>query len=222
MPFLNNSRRLMTARHDAPRLMFAGGHATGGDLTPTGTLPGDLMIAFDTQATTTPPAAGSGFTSITTGSSDETTDCAFRLTYKWQTSADETITTAGASRRGGVVLRNVDPKFDAYLATGVTHITDTTTGANILAGALTPPRAGIFLTFVRQSGTNTNTFTGTLLHTQNAANAEVQIYWTSTAGLTAAGSLGTAVTYQAAQTYALGTSTNARGTCVLWIPVRVL
>jgi hypothetical protein len=210
-------------RYALPRLIWQGSAATGGALAPSGTLAGDLNVGVDSAATTTPPTTvATGGTWIDAGiASDESAaDAAIRAAYLVSVGADDAIGAAGASRRSWVTLRDVDvPMFIAYLAAGITYAYDATTGANILTPALGGwPRPGVVLLWVRQSSTNTNTFTKppTLIATQNAANAEMQVYWTGASASLA--TQGAEVAAYDSQSQAITDSTRPRCTFALWVP----
>lgn len=206
-----------------PTLEWFGGAATGGALSSTGTVAGDLFIGVDSDADTTPPiVVATGRTWIDAGiTSDESTaDASIRAAYGVAAGADETIGAAGSSRREWVALRGVDTTlFAASLSAGVTYAYNATTGANIVSSALAFTRPGIVLLWARQSGTNTNTFTTgpvILIDDQSPGNAEMQVYWTgASASLDTAG---TAVLSYPGESLALTDSNRPRCTFAIWIP----
>lgn len=199
-----------------------GGPTTGSVLSSTGTLAGDLFIGVDSSANTTPPATvATGRTWIGAGisSNESTSDLSIRAAYGIAAGADEDIAAAGSSRRLWVALRGVDTAlFVASLSAGVTYAYNATTGANIVASPLAFTRPGVVLLWVRQSGTNTNTFTSpqTLIDTQNSASSEMQVYWTGASA--AVDSAGINVLSYEGQSQPLTDNTRGRATFAIWVP----
>lgn len=210
-------------KYALPTLEWFGGAATGGALSSTGTLAGDLFIGLDTDADNTPPVVvATGRTWIDAGitSTESAGNASIRAAYGVAAGSNETIGAAGSSRREWVALRGVDTTlFAASLSAGVTYAYNADTGANIVSSALAFTRPGLVLLWARQSGTNTNTFTNgpvILIDDQSAGNAEVQVYWT---GLSASlDTEGANILSYPGQALALTDNTRPRATFVIWVP----
>lgn len=202
-----------------PSLIWFAGSANGAELTSSGTIAGDLFIGLDSaNNSATPPAVPpTGTTGIGSGiGSDETTDVAMRLFYKFAAGANETIPLKTGGRRVWLALRDVDPDFATYLSYGVTFAYAATTGANYVVPALgTLPRPGVVLTFGRRTGADTN-FGTTLIHRQNSGSGPAQAYWTGASNTL--GSQGTEVPSFAGESHALDDSTAGRTACSIWLP----